>query len=72
MGVIGRWKTKDGHPLTYNYSEQLQDNIIYNLIIHNTPPWMSIRICFIKTLLEKNPMGKNSSEGKIVQHPFMS
>ena len=30
------------------------------------------RICLIKTLLEKNPLGKNSSEGKRVQHPFTS
>jgi hypothetical protein len=28
------------------------------------------RMCLIKTLLEKNPAGKNSSEGKRVQHPF--
>ncbi|KAK2384313.1 hypothetical protein QL285_071672 [Trifolium repens] len=28
------------------------------------------RICLIKTLLEKNPLGKNSSEGKRVHHPL--
>ena len=27
------------------------------------------RICLIKTLLEKNPLGKNPSEGKRVHHP---
>jgi len=30
------------------------------------------RICLIKTLLDKDPMGKNYSEGKRVQHPFVS
>ena len=28
---------------------------VQNLIFYNTPPWMIIRICFIKTLLGKNP-----------------
>jgi len=30
------------------------------------------RIWLVKILLEKNPMGKNSSEGKRVQHHFVS
>jgi hypothetical protein len=29
-------------------------------------------MCLVKTLLEKNSMGKKSSEGKRVQHPFTS
>jgi len=58
MGVIGRWNTKDRHPL--------------KLIIHNTPPWMSIRICLIKTLLRKKANGKNLSEGKRVQYYNLS
>jgi len=33
---------------------------------------MFIKICLIKTLLEKNPMEKKYSEGKKVQHPFVS
>jgi len=32
----------------------------------------SSRICLTKTLLKKKPMGKNSSEGKRVQHHFVS
>jgi len=30
------------------------------------------KICLIKTLLRKIPMGKNLSEGKRVQHSFVS
>jgi len=38
MGVVGRWKIKDGHPLS---------------LLFITLSWMSIRICLIKTLLWK-------------------
>ena len=48
---------ENGHPCHIN-------------IIHNTPLGCPRKICLIKTLLEKNPMEKKSSEGKRVQHLF--
>ena len=38
--------------------------------IYNTPPWMSIDNVPRKNLTRKNPVGKNSSEGKRVHISF--
>ena len=44
--------------------------VIQNIIFYNTPPWMIIRICLIKTLLGKTLWEKNLSERKRVQYSF--
>ena len=39
------------------------------IIFHNAPLRCPLGICLIKTLLKKNTLGKNLSEGKKVQYP---